>query len=225
MTGMCWKWSDPTLAETLSQPPNLSAVHASCDLGSPASSRPLYSRFCPSLYIYFHVCPARCGRPTSTFSIPIMAPMVKIRPGPTAAHMASRWAAGCGKSLLRPSIRAITTQRTIATNAAVEETAEASQSLLDRKAAIRNAKPFSEFLTDTFDRQHDYLRISITERCNLRCLYCMPEGARPTMPWKGSTANPTQRASRCRHPHTSSPRPRSSTSPRSSSRRASPRSG
>lgn len=36
-------------------------------------------------------------------------------------------------------------------------------------------KPFSEFLTDNFNRQHDYLRISITERCNLRCLYCMPE--------------------------------------------------
>lgn len=45
----------------------------------------------------------------------------------------------------------------------------------ERKQTIRNAKPFSEFLTDTFHRQHDYLRISVTERCNLRCLYCMPE--------------------------------------------------
>ncbi|KAJ5274008.1 hypothetical protein N7478_009133 [Penicillium angulare] len=36
-------------------------------------------------------------------------------------------------------------------------------------------KPFSAFLTDRFHRQHDYLRISVTERCNLRCLYCMPE--------------------------------------------------
>ena len=41
--------------------------------------------------------------------------------------------------------------------------------------AVRNAQPFSEFLTDTLHRQHDYLRISLTERCNLRCLYCMPE--------------------------------------------------
>ncbi|ANB11595.1 Molybdenum cofactor biosynthesis protein A [Sugiyamaella lignohabitans] len=41
--------------------------------------------------------------------------------------------------------------------------------------AIRSAKPFSEFLTDTFGREHDYLRISISERCNLRCIYCMPE--------------------------------------------------
>lgn len=29
-------------------------------------------------------------------------------------------------------------------------------------------------LTDTFGRQHTYLRISLTERCNLRCQYCMP---------------------------------------------------
>ncbi|XP_072163646.1 molybdenum cofactor biosynthesis protein 1-like [Diadema setosum] len=35
--------------------------------------------------------------------------------------------------------------------------------------------PFSAFLTDSFQRQHNYLRISLTERCNLRCQYCMPE--------------------------------------------------
>lgn len=29
-------------------------------------------------------------------------------------------------------------------------------------------------LTDQFGRQHSYLRISLTERCNLRCTYCMP---------------------------------------------------
>ena len=28
---------------------------------------------------------------------------------------------------------------------------------------------------DTFGRRHTYLRISVTERCNLRCQYCMPE--------------------------------------------------
>lgn len=27
---------------------------------------------------------------------------------------------------------------------------------------------------DSFDRRHTYLRISLTERCNLRCQYCMP---------------------------------------------------
>lgn len=29
-------------------------------------------------------------------------------------------------------------------------------------------------LTDSFGRQHTYLRISLTELCNLRCTYCMP---------------------------------------------------
>jgi len=43
-----------------------------------------------------------------------------------------------------------------------------------RRATLKEAKPFSSFLTDTFNRQHDYLRISVTERCNLRCTYCMP---------------------------------------------------
>ena len=32
-----------------------------------------------------------------------------------------------------------------------------------------HAAPFSAFLTDSFGRRHSYLRISLTERCNLRC--------------------------------------------------------
>ncbi|XP_038117455.1 molybdenum cofactor biosynthesis protein 1 isoform X2 [Culex quinquefasciatus] len=34
-------------------------------------------------------------------------------------------------------------------------------------------------LTDKFGRFHSYLRISLTERCNLRCKYCMPEEGVP----------------------------------------------
>src|SRR5271165_7549309 len=30
-------------------------------------------------------------------------------------------------------------------------------------------------LVDTFGRTHNNLRISVTDRCNLRCVYCMPE--------------------------------------------------
>src|SRR5207253_1178132 len=32
-------------------------------------------------------------------------------------------------------------------------------------------------LTDSFGREHNNLRISVTDRCNLRCTYCMPEEA------------------------------------------------
>ena len=42
----------------------------------------------------------------------------------------------------------------------------------DKVKTIPNLR---DFLTDTFGRYHNYLRISLTERCNLRCSYCMPE--------------------------------------------------
>ena len=35
-------------------------------------------------------------------------------------------------------------------------------------------------LTDKFSRQIHDLRISVTDKCNLRCIYCMPEGG---LPW------------------------------------------
>ena len=37
-------------------------------------------------------------------------------------------------------------------------------------------------LTDTHGRIHDYLRISLTEKCNLRCHYCMPAEGVPLSP-------------------------------------------
>jgi molybdenum cofactor biosynthesis protein A len=40
----------------------------------------------------------------------------------------------------------------------------------------------SDILTDGFGRKHDYLRISLIERCNLRCVYCMPEEGIPLRP-------------------------------------------
>ncbi|CAN5549323.1 GTP 3',8-cyclase MoaA [soil metagenome] len=36
-------------------------------------------------------------------------------------------------------------------------------------------------LVDSFGRAHTYLRISVTDRCNLRCVYCMPHEG---MKWK-----------------------------------------
>lgn len=37
-------------------------------------------------------------------------------------------------------------------------------------------------LLDAFGRQVDYLRLSITDRCNLRCVYCMPPSGVPLKP-------------------------------------------
>lgn len=52
-------------------------------------------------------------------------------------------------------------------------TTQVVHTAVKRKLAAIDAH--SPFLVDTFDRKHDYLRISLTERCNLRCFYCMPE--------------------------------------------------
>uniref|UniRef100_A0A034VWT8 Molybdenum cofactor biosynthesis protein 1 n=2 Tax=Bactrocera dorsalis TaxID=27457 RepID=A0A034VWT8_BACDO len=58
------------------------------------------------------------------------------------------------------------------TVAAAEPAPSFNQQRILNKAQV---KPISsQPLTDTFGRHHTYLRISLTERCNLRCQYCMP---------------------------------------------------
>jgi cyclic pyranopterin phosphate synthase len=42
--------------------------------------------------------------------------------------------------------------------------------------------PASEELTDACGRAITYLRVSVTDRCNLRCVYCMPEEGIPLRP-------------------------------------------
>src|SRR4030042_3852057 len=37
-------------------------------------------------------------------------------------------------------------------------------------------------ILDSFGRSINYLRISVTDRCNLRCLYCMPPEGIPWIP-------------------------------------------
>lgn len=40
---------------------------------------------------------------------------------------------------------------------------------------VKKGSDSMQILEDRYGRLHDYLRISVTDRCNLRCLYCMPE--------------------------------------------------
>jgi cyclic pyranopterin phosphate synthase len=46
-----------------------------------------------------------------------------------------------------------------------------------------------EQLRDPFGRNIDYLRVSITDRCNFRCVYCMPESGFPVTPKEESLTN------------------------------------
>ena len=55
--------------------------------------------------------------------------------------------------------------------------------LLETASQLRRAAVVdSEGMRDGFGRRIEYLRISVTDKCNLRCVYCMPEEG---LPWLG----------------------------------------
>jgi cyclic pyranopterin phosphate synthase len=43
---------------------------------------------------------------------------------------------------------------------------------------MENRQPGRHALIDPFGRTIDYLRLSVADKCNLRCFYCLPEGFR-----------------------------------------------
>ena len=49
---------------------------------------------------------------------------------------------------------------------------------LDRRLAMPTDGP----LVDSYGRVHNDLRLSVTDRCNLRCVYCMPEEGMTFLP-------------------------------------------
>ena len=49
-------------------------------------------------------------------------------------------------------------------------------------ALTPSAAPTSARLVDRFGRTHHDLRVSLTDRCNLRCTYCMPAEGLDWMP-------------------------------------------
>ncbi|XP_065611333.1 molybdenum cofactor biosynthesis protein 1 isoform X3 [Cyrtonyx montezumae] len=88
--------------------------------------------------------------------------------------MAAAWGRRGGPALLRGALGAAH-GRACGSGAPVRARAQELQSSGRARLLREHAAPFSAFLTDSFGRQHNYLRISLTEKCNLRCQYCMPE--------------------------------------------------
>jgi len=52
-----------------------------------------------------------------------------------------------------------------------------TSALKDGQSALLSTSHIAQYapLQDTFGRTFDYVRIAVTEKCNLRCTYCMPE--------------------------------------------------
>ena len=57
---------------------------------------------------------------------------------------------------------------------------------------IDDRKGFQVKLEDTFGRRFNYLRLSITEMCNFRCNYCLPNGNDCHTPKDGMTQTEIQ---------------------------------
>ena len=52
------------------------------------------------------------------------------------------------------------------------------ETILNPPEQTPQARPFvsrEDVLIDNYGRRIDYVRLSVTDRCNLRCTYCMPE--------------------------------------------------
>jgi len=48
--------------------------------------------------------------------------------------------------------------------------------------AVQTIDLIAPTLVDAFQRPITYLRVSVTDKCNLRCIYCMPESGLPWLP-------------------------------------------
>ncbi|KAK3692230.1 hypothetical protein B0T22DRAFT_7622 [Podospora appendiculata] len=94
------------------------------------------------------------------------------------------------RRLIATEALARTSTQTPPVQAPLPSSGAGSGPITSRMDTLKDALPFSDFLTDTFSRQHDYLRISVTERCNLRCVYCMPEEGVPLSPSRSLLTTP-----------------------------------
>ncbi|KAM5327426.1 molybdenum cofactor biosynthesis protein 1 isoform 2-T2 [Glossophaga mutica] len=97
--------------------------------------------------------------------------------------MASQPVSRMLRRVLRSSVRGCSSGAPVTQPRPGEPSQSASEELSRRRQFLREfAAPFSAFLTDSFGRHHSYLRISLTEKCNLRCQYCMPAEGVPLTP-------------------------------------------
>ncbi|XP_066097627.1 molybdenum cofactor biosynthesis protein 1 isoform X1 [Saccopteryx bilineata] len=106
----------------------------------------------------------------------------RVSPRPTG-FMAAQPVSRMLRQVLRSSVRSCSSGAPVTQPDPVEPSRSAREEMSWWRRFLReHSAPFSAFLTDGFGRRHNYLRISLTEKCNLRCQYCMPEEGVPLTP-------------------------------------------
>ncbi|XP_061497283.1 molybdenum cofactor biosynthesis protein 1 isoform X1 [Anopheles gambiae] len=96
-----------------------------------------------------------------------------VLPGPKLLHTARPCLSDAGSN----GDRRTQSPETSASSAAAPSTvdsADKNKSNSERERSQPTTAATASTLSDSFGRFHSYLRISLTERCNLRCKYCMP---------------------------------------------------
>ncbi|CAM9129802.1 unnamed protein product [Choristocarpus tenellus] len=120
---------------------------------------------------------ASVGKPSTTdSSIVLNALRQRMKDGPgladflgsSSTHKGNENMPSETSSQTSPSL-SIEAMRTLAARLREAETAK------NRAAEGLVNSANTSMLSDSYGRFHNYLRISLTERCNLRCIYCMPE--------------------------------------------------
>jgi len=94
----------------------------------------------------------------------------------------SRYSSHCSTS---SQVSSPVSQEILVSKTKIQELLEESrvkEKLEQKQLDLHHPALQNNTLTDKFGRHHTYLRISLTERCNLRCQYCMPAEGVPLTP-------------------------------------------
>ncbi|SCV67696.1 BQ2448_5307 [Microbotryum intermedium] len=136
-------------------------------------------------------------KPISSWSLPTFLLRVAVRHHSSTSSTSSTSSASSTSTLSSTSI-SVTGTTTLGSESSSSASdpvtllstrarAQARIARIDSLSPSTSTSPskVSPFLTDSFGRRHDYLRISLTEKCNLRCTYCMPESGVKLLPRDG----------------------------------------
>lgn len=112
----------------------------------------------------------------------VMLLSAKLRGATRLAQFHTTSRVGITASAASPATTALGSRQKVSAPCVTTHRAITHRAPQQARLKIQAQDAVSPHLIDSFGRRHDYLRISLTEKCNLRCTYCMPEQGVPLLP-------------------------------------------